>query len=93
MRTSSTASLLGLGLSIFLGLAALGAAPPAWQEQRRTLDAPEQLARSLIPHRPQDAHVVLAAQAVRQLKFGPRRSKSLATWAAGMFGSCSNSRM
>ena len=30
-----------------------------------------------------------AAQAVRQLRFGPQASNSVARWPAGMFGSCS----
>ena len=34
---------------------------------------------------------LLAAQAVRQLTFGPWALKRLARWPAGMFGSCSNS--
>ena len=35
---------------------------------------------------------VLAAQAVRQLRTGPRAPVSMATWPAAMFGSCSSSR-
>ena len=34
---------------------------------------------------------LLAAQAVRQLRFGPWASNMLARWPAGMLGSCSNS--
>ena len=34
---------------------------------------------------------LLAAQAVRQLRFGPWALNMLARWPAGMFGSCSSS--
>ena len=36
---------------------------------------------------------LLAAQAVRQLMFGPWALKRLARWPAGMLGSCSSSAM